>query len=249
MRDSTVQERPCRQGDVPCGNAGAGRSGQGRFRSLAERSRSSVDSDSNWLITLSDMFSLLLVVFVMFFVMARNTGRPAAPKAGAVPPVPLTAVAAPLSLPVTDLRNEVAAELRRLDMGDGVEVSETGKEIVVSLKEKVTFNPGDAAILKGTEPVLDNIAGVIQRHPELMVDIEGYTDNIPINTAHYPSNWELSVARATSVLKYFISRHQVDSSRLSVRGNADHAPRASNDTPEERAMNRRVEIRLRDRAA
>ncbi|KJU82777.1 OmpA/MotB domain-containing protein, partial [Candidatus Magnetobacterium bavaricum] len=72
------------------------------------------------------------------------------------------------------------------------------------------------------------------------------TDNIPIKTALYPSNWELSAARATSVLRYFIAKHAIEPDRLYVKGNADSRPLVPNNTPEQRAQNRRVEIRLKE---
>jgi chemotaxis protein MotB len=70
-----------------------------------------------------------------------------------------------------------------------------------------------------------------------------------IRTSLYPSNWELSAARAMSVLKYFMNNHGINPSRLSIKGYADQQPMAPNDTPENRAQNRRVEIRLREKEA
>jgi chemotaxis protein MotB len=114
------------------------------------------------------------------------------------------------------------------------------------MKEKVTFNPAEAEIIQSSGPILSNIAEIIKEHPSFLVEIEGHTDNIPIKTSHYPSNWELSVARATNVLKFFIDNHSIDPSRFSVKGSADQKPVASNDSPENRAKNRRVEIRLKE---
>ena len=112
------------------------------------------------------------------------------------------------------------------------------------MKEKVTFMPGEVDVLEGSQHLLDRIAEIINRYPAYLVEISGHTDDVPIRTPLYPSNWELSVARASSVLKYFIHTHSVDPSRLSIKGNADKKPLTSNDTPENRARNRRVEIRF-----
>ena len=207
------------------------------LRALAHRSKSSIDIDNNWLITLSDVLSLLRVYFVMSIVIERTASKPAPSGQGSA--------AAPSLSPIrTVILEEMRSEIKALKMEDDVSVHAAAKGIVITLKEKITFRPGEALTLPGSEPILDSIADTIQRHPSFLVEIEGHTDNTPIHTALYLSNWELSVARATSVLKYFIRRHGVDASRLTIKGNADQKPLASNDTPEERARNRRVEIRL-----
>jgi chemotaxis protein MotB len=137
--------------------------------------------------------------------------------------------------------------IRKMDIGDDVSVRAADVEIVISIKERITFRPGEAEILKGSEPILDNVANLILRYPSFSVEIEGHTDNMPIRTRLYPSNWELSVVRATSVLKYLIATRRIDPSRLSIKGNADQKPVVPNDTPQERAQNRRVEIRMKEK--
>jgi chemotaxis protein MotB len=131
-------------------------------------------------------------------------------------------------------------------MGEEISVIATSSEIIISMKEKITFRPGEADILENSRPILDKIAGTIQKYPNFLVEINGHTDDTPIKTTLFPSNWELSVSRATSVLKYFIHSHSINPSRLSIKGNADQKPIAPNDTPENRARNRRVEIRLKE---
>ena len=217
------------------------------YRRLAEKSRSMVDSDSNWLITLSDLFSLLLVFFMMFFVMSKHPpGAQKSMKSRAN----AQAVAAPAQLAEAvreEIKERVASEIRGLSMEDDVSVRTVNKEIIITMKEKVTFMPGQAGILKSSEPLLQHIASVIEKYPAYLVEIEGNTDNVPINTSLYPSNWELSAGRAMSVLRYFIDGQGIAPSRLSVKGNADQNALAPNDTPENRSKNRRVEIRLREK--
>jgi chemotaxis protein MotB len=226
-------------------------SAQFQYRRLLSKSESSVDSESNWLITLSDVFTLLLVFLIMFFVMTKTSK-------GSVKPHPVNAQNAFLPLESPDnnppviargVENEIVSRINRLHLGSDVSVVATRGGITISMKEKVTFLPGEADILTGFEPVLDNIAEIIQKYPGFIVEIEGHTDNVPIRTSRFPSNWELSIARATSVLKYFIDYHSIDPSRLSVKGNADQKPLAQNNTPENRAKNRRVEIRLKETEA
>ena len=219
-----------------------------QYRRLLSESGASVDSESNWLITLSDVFTLLLVFLIMFFIMTKNTK-------GSEKPQHVNAQNAflPLDSPdddppvvATGVENEIVNRIKRLDLGSDVSVVASRGGITISMKEKVTFMPGEADILTGFEPVLDNIAEIIQKYPGFIIEIEGHTDNVPIRTSQFPSNWELSIARATSVLKYFIHYHSIDPSRLSVKGNADQKPLVSNNTPENRAKNRRVEIRLKE---
>ena len=99
---------------------------------------------------------------------------------------------------------------------------------------------------------VDRLAGVLTPRNEA-IRIEGHTDNVPIHNAHFPSNWELSTARATELAKLFIYRYKMDPMRLSAAGYAEFHPVDDNDTAEGRAHNRRVDVvilnpALRERA-
>jgi chemotaxis protein MotB len=228
--------------------------GTGGMRAFADRilrNRSSLqnDLDSNWLITLSDVLSLLLVFFVVFTFMARSTKATASkePVNKTVTTTTVQASKAETSHSQKSMVDEMSDAIKKLEMENDVSVQAVDKGIIITMKEKVTFMPADAEPLKTSEPMLDDIARIIKQHPTFQIEIEGHTDNVPIMTHRYPSNWELSVARATSVLKYFINRHGIDSSRLTIKGNAEQKPLVENDTPENRAKNRRVEIRLKEK--
>ena len=218
------------------------------YSGLISKSEASVDSDSNWLITLSDVFTLLLVFMVVFLVMTKNTTG--SDESGKDNEIKVMAnIYYEKTIIETGIRDEIAKRVSSLALGEEVSVVAKGREVVVIMKEKVTFMPGEVYVLDGSQPLLDRIAEIINRHPGYLVEISGHTDNVPIKTPLYPSNWELSIARAASVLKYFINNHGIDSSRLSIKGNADQKPIASNDTPENRAKNRRVEIRFTEAQA
>jgi chemotaxis protein MotB len=211
--------------------------------------RSTADSDSIWLLTLSDLLTLLLVFFVFFLAVRtadthRETRREAAGVAIESKGLQL------FNLPADDRsRSGLASAIKELDGRDGISVRTVQGEVIITLKERVTFRPGEAEVLPSSEPVLRTISDIIKGMPSFAVEIDGHTDNVPISTRLYPSNWELSVARATAVLKHFINRQGIDPSRLSVKGNADLRPLVPHDTPEHRAENRRVEIRLRETKA
>lgn len=210
---------------------------------LISKSEASVDSDSNWLITLSDVFTLLLVFMVVFLVMSKNSTGSV--ESGKDIELKVTAdVHNEKTIIETGIRDEIAERVSSLDLGEEVSVLAKGREVVVIMKEKISFMPGEADVLEGSQPLLGRIAEIINRHPEFLVEISGHTDNVPIETPLYPSNWELSVARSANVLKYFINTYVIDPSRLSIKGYADQKPLTSNDTPENRARNRRVEIKF-----
>jgi len=136
--------------------------------------------------------------------------------------------------------------IKSLNLDSTVSVITVNNEIVVILKEKILFNPADARLLNDSYQSLNLLAEIIRKHEDFLVEIEGHTDNIPIQNKLYPSNWELSIARAISVLRYFTEFEGIDASRFSVKGNADNKPIADNNS-EHRHSNRRVEIRLKSK--
>ncbi len=113
--------------------------------------------------------------------------------------------------------------------------------VVTIVTDQVLFQAGSADLQAGGVSILDVVAQALTKVPN-DVAIEGHTDNRPISSARYPSNWELSNARATSVLRYMLDHDGIPASRLSATGYADTKPVADNSTPEGAAKNRRVEI-------
>lgn len=121
-----------------------------------------------------------------------------------------------------------------------VSITKTKKGVSVRILDKLLFKPGSAQVLDQAKPLLDKLAAVIAESP-FDVMVEGHTDDIPISTALYPSNWELSTARAVSVVKYFIGK-DVKPQKLSAAGYAGNHPVTPNISAASRAKNRRVEI-------
>jgi len=140
--------------------------------------------------------------------------------------------------------DEWVDQVRQLTKADlGIEVTHTDRGTRLSFEDQVLFNFGRAAINPAGFALLDQIAAVLSKMP-YAVRVEGHTDNVPIQTRRFPSNWELSVARAVNVVKYFAEVSNIDPKRLSAVGYGESRPVASNDTPPNRAKNRRVEILL-----
>lgn len=121
-----------------------------------------------------------------------------------------------------------------------VNVSRTNRGVVLDINASALFAPGGAALSATAQSTLTDVAKVMA-DGEPPIEVEGHTDNLPISTSIYPSNWELSSARASSVVRLFIDQG-VAAKRLTAVGSADNHPVLSNDTPEGRTRNRRVTI-------
>jgi chemotaxis protein MotB len=115
--------------------------------------------------------------------------------------------------------------------------------MVVELPDNILFESGEAELKEAGRQALSEVVDVLRTIERREFQVAGHTDNVPIRSRRFPSNWELSTARAVSVAKFMIERG-LDPSRISAAGHADTAPVASNDTPEGRAQNRRIEIIL-----
>jgi chemotaxis protein MotB len=124
---------------------------------------------------------------------------------------------------------------------DDVSISFSSEGLVMRLADHALFDSGVDDLSVEARPLLEKI-GAIMAKTSYLVRIEGHTDNLPIHTERFPSNWELSTARAVNVLRYFIENHGVPSQRLSAVGFGEYQALVSNDTLEQRAQNRRVEI-------
>jgi chemotaxis protein MotB len=113
--------------------------------------------------------------------------------------------------------------------------------LVIRVSDQFFFHTGEAAIRPEVLPFL-KVLGQTLQGVDNAIRIEGHTDNVPINTAQFPSNWELSTARATTIIRYFLTHFQFDPQKLSAAGYGEYRPVAVNDTPEGRDQNRRVDV-------
>lgn len=150
-------------------------------------------------------------------------------------------------LPVTDepiepLNREIVDSLKDSFSNDFY-VRWDEKQPVFVLGERITFNVGDAMLLAEAQSALKRIADLIASQGDYQVIVSGHTDNVAIRTPIFPSNWELSAARAASVAKYLAS-HGVDPQRLLIQGKSEFHPLVANTSARNRKTNRRVEISL-----
>lgn len=137
---------------------------------------------------------------------------------------------------------ELFEKVRQVSSELGLEdimMQTTKHGVVMTLKDSLLFESAKADLSYDAYPRLDKIGRLIQRI-DVPVEIEGHTDSRPIHTQRFPSNWELSTARAVTVLRYFIEMKKIDVQRLSAVGFSEYHPVAANDSPVHQAINRRV---------
>lgn len=117
-------------------------------------------------------------------------------------------------------------------------------KVYVSLLDKLLFKSGSANIESKGKDALKKLSDVLAKNTEIGIQVEGHTDNIPIKTAIYKDNWDLSVARATSIVRILTDEYKLEPNRITASGKGEFNPVASNETTEGRAKNRRTEIVL-----
>lgn len=144
--------------------------------------------------------------------------------------------------PLTEVEQIVRSRAAGTGLADAIGFRREARGLVVTIvTDQVLFDEGQADVRTDGISILDVVAEALMDIPNT-VTIEGHTDSRPISTARYPSNWELSTARATSVLRYLVEERDFPRDRLSAAGYADTRPIAEGDDPESLALNRRVEV-------
>ncbi|MDI6703083.1 MAG: OmpA family protein [bacterium] len=140
-----------------------------------------------------------------------------------------------------DISDKIQAVLKEDVRKGAIKIRHEERGIVIQLTDKVLFDEGSAEIREEAKPVLDKVIELLERRTN-RIQIEGHTDSTPIKTNRFLSNWELSTARATQVLRYFEDSHRIKSQRLSASGYGEYRPLLPNTTAKNRALNRRVDI-------
>lgn len=209
-----------------------------------------------WMTTFSDMVTLLLVFFVLIVSMSSVQvekfkealsyfqGQTGVLKNKAVVPSSTSQVNTPSKARNAENYREFIAKLKEKDLADKVQVNLTEQGIHVTITDSLMFRSGQAILIDPSRTILRLLSEVITEDVKSIVT-EGHTDTEPISTAAFPSNWELSAARAASVIRFLQNQENaLPPDRYIAIGYGEHHPRASNATAEGRAKNRRVEILL-----
>lgn len=238
-----------------------------------------------WLVTYSDMVTLILVFFILLFSMSQidlnkfeSITRSFQSRAildfmpSAVPAEDITSIDGTgteegngdsdgdINLDsmidqmeewekkadaLAKLMENVDSFLETEELGDVITATRTEEGVILVLQDSILFESGEAQILDRGRPFLDEVGRLLLGIGNT-VRVEGHTDSRPISTYRYPSNWELSGARAGVVVRYFIEEHQLDEERFLIAGYGDTRPVVENTTADNMSKNRRVEIVILD---
>lgn len=229
------------------------------MRSLAKSTPSEAGNEI-WFLTLSDLLMLLLIFFVLLFgITIKQQSNPIAPAslhAETILPVAVTKeqTVAPLAPPVASSDSAAQSTTASLESDllgiiddnsglQGITVARHSQYVVLTLPEQISFDSGQAQLKSSVLPKLEQIAVFIQNHSNLLVEIQGHTDDRPISNRRYPSNWELSADRATQVAKSLVARG-VNPTKISTKGFGEYQPLYSNNSDSDRLKNRRVELQF-----
>ncbi|MCF6755182.1 OmpA family protein [Pseudomonas balearica] len=227
-------------------SAGGGRFGKWHVEAPRE------EEQEGWLLTYLDTITLLLVMLVVLLALAgKGDGHAEQPPAAdaaalgtplAAQPLPGAAIAPivvatpPAPEPVAPPQEHALAS----DLGEGIEVIVNEGSISFRISSELLFASAEAELAEAGLDVLDRLVPTLAGNAYRIL-VEGHTDNLPISTARFPSNWELSSARASSVVRY-LQLNGIAATRMSATGFADTRPLADNASAAGRASNRRVEL-------
>jgi len=217
-----------------------------------------------WLVSYADFITLLFAFFVVLYSVAQLDKRRAGQLAtaiqtaflqhGSLPDKPAevgglssTGVASDLPVGNTEdnefslLKNRIEKALAGEIVAGDVVVRQSGEGLVVSLREIGFFDTGSDAIKASSAGAFSRLADIL-RQTNREIRIEGHTDNVPIHNSRFSSNWDLSTARATATVRLLIQKYSLRPELLGASGYAEYRPVSSNESPEGRAANRRVDV-------
>jgi len=148
---------------------------------------------------------------------------------------------------VQTTRDSLVAEMTREIQDNQIQITQLADKLKVSIVDKILFPSGEAKITGEGLKVLQRVGNILKNTKDNVIRVEGHTDNVPISGAlkyKFPSNWELSTARATNVVRFLEDKVGIDPAKLEAVGLGENQPVASNETAQGRAQNRRIEIAL-----
>jgi len=229
---------------------------------MIKRKKSEEDKENleRWLLTYADLITLLLAFFVMLYVFSKQDtrkydamtmqlkaifsgGTGIVDEGGRTGSQTIeSATEGPSDIEIRrQLERQIKGLVQAEGLQDNISIITDERGIVIRIMDKAFYDTGKADLKENARSTLDSIAPVIKSIPN-EIRIEGHTDNIPISTYEFKSNWELSVRRATEVVKYLVENGGISPKRISAAGYAEYRPVADNGTEANRALNRRIEI-------
>ncbi len=182
--------------------------------------------DATWLYSYADLMTQLLIFAILMVAVVGVKGMPTEQQA--------------MKADLTQTVREIESFVKQSKTEGDISIDRAADRLIIRMKSAILFHEGQAELTGKAEEVLAGIAPLLARAPSPL-RVEGHTDNVPIKSSQFPSNWELSSARAISVVRY-LEDQGIETTRLSVAGYGEFHPIIDNDTSEHRALNRRVEI-------
>ncbi len=205
-------------------------------------------NQDRWLLTYADLITLLLGLFVILYAMSNIDKKKYSQWVAAFGG---EFGSGKVEMESGSIIGEMAEQFRVEKMlkqvleidgkNSALSISIDERGVTIHIQEELLFPSGESKLKGSSYKMLDSLSSVLRKIPN-DIRIEGHTDNIPIATAEFPSNWHLSVSRATNTGYYLIKNHQFNPEKLSVVGYGDSKPIASNNTEKNRILNRRVDI-------
>ncbi|MFZ5596522.1 MAG: flagellar motor protein MotB [Bacillota bacterium] len=217
-----------------------------------------------WLITYADMITLLLIFFIVMYTLSRidvakfqslsASLAKAMGAGGMIMDSPGPSVVPGISGAEQDVttqsgendqlekvRQELENYIKEANLQAKISVVTEERGVVLSFQDEVLFTPGSAELTPKAREIIKKVGPILVKVPNYL-RVEGHTDNLPINTPRYPSNWELSAARANNVLQELIKDFNIHPQRLSAVAYGEYRPVVKNDSDAHRQLNRRVNI-------
>lgn len=193
-----------------------------------------------WAVTYGDLMSYLMIFFLIMFTFTLKGKKSASDELSAVQ-THFGGKKSSKAIQRMEQQGKESDLAKELQKNFNVKVTE--EKIQVTLDEKILFGSGQSRLRPEVSQTLKEFAALVKKLPN-PIAIEGHTDNVPIRSGRYKSNFELSMARAYEVMEHLIEVEGIAPERLSGSGYGEYRPVVPNDTPENRAQNRRIEINL-----
>lgn len=223
------------------------------------------ENHERWLITYADLITLLLIFFVVLYTLSKIDankyqaiasslaktmgGSQSIMESGGPSMVPGAGESKELDTLMENIEQQNMEKIKRQiqeyvdqnGLAGKVTVSIEERGVVVSFQDVVLFPLGVAELNPSSREIVDKVGAILKQTPNY-IRVEGHTDNLPIRTSKFPSNWELSLSRSASVVHRLIHFSQISPDRLSATGYGEYRPRMANDSDANRQQNRRVDI-------
>ena len=230
------------------------------------------DNSERWLLTYADLMNLLLILFILLYTMSKidmakyqtvaaslraalgdstSTGQVIGEGGGAPSLIyidgqdPSPVVEAQMEeQQLEGIKGGITKVIQMEGLVDEVDVTAEERGIVISIEERVLFKSGSADLEPESKQTIEKLGKVLLAVPGKMIRVEGHTDNVPISSSRFPDNQELSTARANSVWRILVNNVGISPKSISATGYGEYRPKKPNDSEENRAQNRRVDIAI-----